>query len=629
MSNTTSHLCRGLGAALLSLLLFGCTVTPTPLPESDHVDGSKQDRATLAIASEALSGPVTLSEATARAVRYNMDYRQRLMEESAATGQLNLAKWDMLPKLTLSAGYSARDNDAFSYGIQPDGTQTLNPTTAVERRHWTDSAVFSWNILDFGLSYYHAKSLADQTLIATERRRRAIQNITQDVRYAWWRAESAERLLPEIDKFLGEVDLTIARARLIENRRLLPPIQIIGYRRSLLDLAQQITLRRQDLAAAKVELASLMNLGPGTQYQVAVQPIARSVPDFAANADALENLALIHRPELREERYRTRVTDIEHTRARWATLVPGAGLDFGYYHDTNKYFVNNSWEQAGLSAAFDLVKVFSLPAIDRSFAAQKAVDETRRLALSSAVLTQTRIATVRFVLLKNEYAVWDEALHDDEQIIKYLQAANEIGLETELEIVRAKARRLITRINRDNVYAGLQAAMGRIQYSIGVDNLPVAAEADTTSALAKELSARISEFEAANFKEPVVLAMRAVQLVEPKGLSAEAAKAFTTALQRSLVMARISVIQTAERAGEAAASIEAQIDAQPGVDNAQMVRMTVRLLDKTGRPLLTGEQKSLLIEPIDDPQWSALGEGAGYRVIPTLQRYLGQPAIVR
>ena len=94
-------------------------------------------------------------------------------------------------------------------------------------------------------------------------------------------------------------------------------------------------------------------------------------------------------------------------------------------------------------------------------------------------------------------------------------------------------------------------------------------------------------------------------------------------------MARISVIQTAERAGEAAASIEAQIDAQPGVDNAQMVRMTVRLLDKTGRPLLTGEQKSLLIEPIDDPQWSALGEGAGYRVIPTLQRYLGQPAIVR
>jgi outer membrane protein TolC len=451
MQNSMTY-ARGLAIGLaVAAALAGCAVKPKPFTESDHAERSRKDVERLAEASEPLTGPVTLQEATARAVKFNMDYRLRLLEQVAALGQLHVGNWDLLPKLTLQAGYTARDNDAFSFGVQPNGVQTVSPSTAVERSHWTDSAVFSWNILDFGLSYYHAKQLADQSLIAEERRRRALQNLTQDVRFAWWRAESAERLVPEIDSFLQEVDLAARRAKLIETRRLLPPIQIIAYRRSLLDLAQQITFRRQELVQAKIELAALMNLKSGAEYHVAVQPLARDVPDLSANIDALEILALLNRPELREEDYRSRVTDLEHVRAQLATLIPGASVDFGYYYDSNKFLLNNTWAQAGLSVAFNLVKVFSLPAINRSFKAQEAVDDTRRLAVSSAVLTQTRIAAVRFGLLKREYAVWDEALRDDQQIVKYLGSAEQTGLETELEIVRAEERMLITQINRDLV----------------------------------------------------------------------------------------------------------------------------------------------------------------------------------
>ena len=57
--------------------------------------------------------------------------------------------------------------------------------------------------------------------------------------------------------------------------------------------------------------------------------------------------------------------------------------------------------------------------------------------------------------------------------------------------------------------------------------------------------------------------------------------------------------------------------------------MKVRLVDAAGKTLLEAEQKSVLLEPIDNLQWGALGEGAGYRVTAPLQRYLGQPAIVR
>ncbi len=624
MQNHKPNAYRFAIGAVAAAALAGCAVLPNPFKDSDHAERSRQDAQRLAEIAEPVTAAVTLQEATARAVKYNMDYRQRLMEHVAALGQLSVGNWDLLPKLTLQAGYTSRDNDAFSFGVQPNGTVTTSPSTAVERRHTTESAVFSYNILDFGLSYYRAKQLADQSLIAEERRRRALQNLTQDVRFAWWRAESAQRLVPEVDTFLREVDLAAGRAKLIETRRLLPPIQIIAYRRSLLDLAQQITLRRQELVQAKLELAALMSLRPGAQYEVAVQPLVRDVPNLTANIDALENLALINRPELREEGYRGRVTDIEHVRSQLAVLIPGAAVDFGHYKDTNKFLVNNSWEQAGLSVAFNLVKAFSLPAINRSFEAQKNVDDTRRLAVSSAVLTQTRIAAVRFGLLKNEYAVWDEALRDDQQIIKYLEAATATGLETELEIIRAGARMLLTKINRDLVYAGLQAAMGRVYHSVGLDSLPGATSGDATATIASELATRIAAFERENFSASTVPEMRAVSITAPQGVPTAAQDAFRVALQRALTLARIPL-----SADKAAARVETSLEMGPSTDNSQAVKMKVRLVDAAGKTLLEAEQKSVLLEPIDNLQWAALGEGAGYRVTAPLQRYLGQPAIIR
>jgi len=615
---------RVLAGIGIATAIAGCSVMPNPFKDNERADRSRQDLQRLAEANEPLTAPLSLQEATARAVKFNMDYRVRLMEQAAALGQLDVSKWDMLPKLTLQAGYAWRDNEAFSFGVQPNGTQTTSPSTALDRHHITESAVFSWNILDFGLSYFRAKQLADQSLIAEERRRRAMQNLTQDVRFAWWRAESAERLVPEIDGFLRDVDLTVARAKLIETRRLLPPIQIIAYRRSLLDLAQQITLRRQELAQAKIELAALMNLRPGSAYQVAVQPLARETPDFAGNMETLETMAMVNRPELREEDYRRRVTDIEHVRSQLATLLPGAGVDYGYYRDSNKFLVNESWQQAGLSAAFNLVKVFSLPTINRSFEAQKAVDDTRRLAVSGAVLTQTRIAAVRYALLKNEYAVWDEALRDDVQIIKYLESASEVGLETELEIIRARARKLLTQINRDLVFAGLQAAMGRIYHSVGLDSLQRAgANVDTTS-IARELEARIGDFEKANFASPVLPPAKSVSIVAPQGMPQAGGEAFRAALQRALTLARIEV-----GAENVAARIETSFVTDPARDNAYAVKLKIRVVDIAGKTLFEAEQKSTLLEPVDNLQWTALGEGAGYRVTEPLRRFLGRPALVR
>ena len=355
--------------------LAGCAVVPVPLDTASRERLAAEAEDKLFKGQEPLDRPVTLYEATARALKYQSEYRVRMMEQAAALGQLDVSKFDMLPKLMANAGYSSRSNDAFGFGFSQSGAVAANPSASQERTRDTASVGFTWSILDFGLSYFRAQQLADQSLIAEERRRKALQNIVQDVRLAWWRSEAAQRLLPQIDDLLEEVDLAIEKSRVIENRKLLPPMQTATLRRGLLDLQQQISLRRQDLAQARVELAALLNVPPGTQVEIA--PPTRfpaAILQINENIATLEAVALRNRPELGEEAYKTRVSESEVRRSLVA-LFPNLNLDLTGNYDGNRFLVNNTWMSVGLSTAFNLVKAFSLPAADRSAEAQRRLDE--------------------------------------------------------------------------------------------------------------------------------------------------------------------------------------------------------------------------------------------------------------
>src|SRR5215213_7673117 len=255
----------GVVVALLSALLAGCAVTTAPLDPAERERLGLDARDQLFAGQEAFARPLTLEDATARAIKYQAEHRQRRMEEAAAAAQLDVAQFDLLPRFMANAGYSTRNNEAFGFGVTPDGTITTTPSAATERTVRTGSVGFAWNLLDFGVSYYRAKQLSDQKLIAEERRRKAVQTLVHDVRIAWWRAEAAQRLLPEADRLLAEIDQAIEKTRLVEQSRLLPPVQTATLRRALLDLAQQIALRRQELAQARVELAALINSPPGAE----------------------------------------------------------------------------------------------------------------------------------------------------------------------------------------------------------------------------------------------------------------------------------------------------------------------------------------------------------------------------
>src|SRR5258705_8618328 len=226
MGLTTSGWGKGALVAGLSAVLCGCAVTTQPLSSDEREKLATETRQRMSEGKEQTAAPRTLGEANAREIKYQGEHRQRRMEEAAAAAQMDVAKWDLLPKLMLNAGYTWRNNDAFGFGFSPDGTIATNPSASQERTHTTSSIGLAWNLLDFCVSYFKARQFSDQKLIAEERRRKAVQTLMHDVRVAWWRAEAAERLLPAAERLLAGIDQAIDKTRHIEARKLLRPVQI-------------------------------------------------------------------------------------------------------------------------------------------------------------------------------------------------------------------------------------------------------------------------------------------------------------------------------------------------------------------------------------------------------------------
>ncbi|MBE0619491.1 MAG: TolC family protein [Burkholderiales bacterium] len=481
----------------------GCAIVPQALSDEDRQTRIHEDMNALFKDVEPLAGPLTLHDALARSLKYNYDARLKLMEEALSNAQLDLSHYDLLPRLTASAGYTARSNDAGSNSVNLD-TGTVSPfySGAQDRNINTANAVLAWNILDFGVSYVRAQQQAAQTLMANERKRKVVQNIMQDVRQAYWRAFGAQKTLPRLDALLLEVKDALTLSRRIEEQRLSSPLGALSYQRSLIDMYQEIVRQRQELVLAQTELAALINVKPGTELKLASEADMNAIPSLHLlldNMDALEQAALANRPELREEDYRKQVSALEARRALFS-LLPGIEINWSAYHDSNSYQFNNNWTQAGAAVSFNLLRAFSYPAMKRSQEAQAKLDDVRRIALSMAVLTQVRIAGQRYRESVADYDISSQGADVDARIEQHILAGIKAKSETEMTLLRASVKAALTEMQRYSSFANLQMAYARLANSVGADMLPATPQMQDLKVFSRQLAQVDEEWQKGGFQ---------------------------------------------------------------------------------------------------------------------------------
>lgn len=465
------------------VLLSGCAVTPTPFTEQERQASVTDDRQAIFGSQDAIAAPVTLQEAMARALKYNLDYRLKLMEEALAQRQLDLSNIDMLPRLTLAAGYSARNNDnASSSQNVVTGEQSLVPSISSEKQGTKADLGLSWNVLDFGVSYYAARQQSDRLLVLQQRKRKVAQQLMQQVREAWWQAVGAQQLQGRVDKLLADSQSALEDAKQVEQQKLRSPLDSLNYRRQLLDVIRQMNLVRNALLQAKPRLASIMNLAPGKPFDVAA-PGELQAPTVSLPLDKMEDMALLNRPELVEARYNERISATE-TRKALAKLLPGLEFSLGEHYDSNKFLVNNSWSDAGLRVSWNLLNLFSAKEIRGAADAQLAVAKAQRQAVGMAVLTQVNVAYIDLQSRMRQFQLEKDLNTVEQGIVEQTRNAVSNGAQARLQGILVEASAVFSTLRLYQSFGELQNAYGQMGASLGLDPLPGSANGQDLPALA-------------------------------------------------------------------------------------------------------------------------------------------------
>lgn len=491
--------------SLLALVMSGCAVTSKPIDRSVSEQRAKSDLQAMYRDQEPLSGPLTLHQAMARAVKYNLEARLKIMEEALANRQLDLASFDMLPRMALSAGYAGRSNvSASSSESVRTGTQSLEPSTSQDRSRRVADLTMVWNVLDFGVSYISAQQQGDQRLIVQERRRKVINTIVQDVRSAYWRAVAAERMLKQIDTLMVRVEKAQDNSQKMSDQRVGDPVQALGYQRSLIQATRQLEEQRKALSLAKTELATLINLPLGTDLTLATTN-DYSVPELKVDMATLEREALASRPELREQDYQTRISSAE-TRKAMLRMLPGLEFSAGGHYDSNSFLVNDKWADLGVKVTWNLFNVLSAPAAIDAAKAGEDVAAARRQAMSVAVLAQLYVANANYRESVHQFKTSQQLANIDGQIVGQLRNRYQAAGLGELDLIQGELNTLQADLRRDLAYADLRNAYGQIFASAGLDPLPEQLPSTKVQAISAALNTRESEWEAGNIGVPVAMA---------------------------------------------------------------------------------------------------------------------------
>lgn len=486
------HLLLPLAATLaFTLAASGCAVSPEPLLDEELTISADDHLSRVVADQEPLPQLIDLYEAVARALKYNLDHEVELAEEAVRIAELESAHFSLLPTIVANSGYAARDSYNASSSLDVlTGVPSLAKTTSQEKAITTADIGFSWNILDFGLSYVRARQAADQVLVQTELRRKVRLRIIEDVRTAYYRAATAQRLLGRVGKVEKDAQEVERQVKSLSASRETSPITALTYEREIVEVERTLTELQRELVTAKAQLAALINVPPGAQYAVEVldHGAAPRVPTIAI--EDLVRSALVNRPELREVAYRQRINTNE-ARAALLELLPGIQLIAGANDDSNAFLANGNWINWGAKASLNVIKVFAYPARNGVIEQQDDVLDKRALALTMAVMTQIYVGRARLAIAGKELSAAAKYRDVQKRLLAQIRLESDAGRVARQTLVREELNTVVAEVKYDLAYAAAHSADGTLCASVGID--PIGGEIDRSLPVA-ELASMLRDF---------------------------------------------------------------------------------------------------------------------------------------
>ena len=451
------------------LILTACQTQVDVIGEQEFETIGQSLKAEIDASTPPVIESISLYDAMARALKYNLDHRVAMMETDLARADYDLSRYDLLPKVVASGGYFGRDNQPGSRSLSLlTGRESLEPSTSTEREFLSGDLTASWNILDFGLSKIRSEQLGNEALIYEERRRKAIIQIMEDVHRAYWRTVSAERLTNRLRVLESDVAQAFSQSRSLYNLRQTAPMPALTYQRELNEIQGQAQKMSRELTQAKLELAAIMGLTPTEDYSLIIPSHTERPMKLIMPLEQMIDHALAKRPEVREGAYAKRIAEGDLKRATLEAFPSLEGF-VGLNGNTNDFLFNQDWVSYGARASWNLLDVFKTPVRKKKAKARAALEEQRALAAAMAVMTQVGVSRARYEGLMKEYDTANVGTQVQSDILGQVETLAQASSASRQTLIRERMNAIISEARRDIVHAEMQEAAASVFSAMGYD----------------------------------------------------------------------------------------------------------------------------------------------------------------
>lgn len=462
-----STLLRGSLFASTFGILAACSTSPVPLTGEEIVVATDEFVQKNSDEYDPINGPIDIRQAVERSVKFNLDYRIEAAQNLLRVREHELTNIAMLPELVASGGYNRRNNFSASSSLNlQSGVDNFSASTSQDKAIRSSDIQIGWDILDFGLSYIRAKQAADQTLIAHEVRRKVLHRLIANVTTVFGRALTLQRLTGRLDSLKGRLREAIKNADAAADSQNISRAAALLRRRELLDLEKRIAEIKRTLVTAKADLAALMNVDPMQEFELSD---AGWKLDSAMKPPSVKEavaLALLKRPEIRENIYQYRINAEEAT-AAMLELLPGIKLSSSSEFDSNSFLLNNNWAAISASAAGNLVKLFAYPANKAKVELQGELLRLRGRAVVVAISVQVHASYARYAQMLEDLRIAGDYRDVQKKLLAQLRSEADAQKVSQHLIIREELNYVIACAQYDEALTALAEAVGAIKSSIG------------------------------------------------------------------------------------------------------------------------------------------------------------------
>ena len=380
--------------------------------------------------------PIDMYMAFALALKYN--YTRRLVSYQQSMIEVGMNPENRLPEIFSSAGYVNTDNKSAM-----------------------DSELkLAWNILDVSTVYYQSKDDWYQTSVAYEQSRKVIHNLMQETRVLYWKALTAQRLLPLIDDMIEYMTLDVdeLNAKTAELTREGKSLSVaeLERKREFMQSTKELSALKRDLETAEVRLVSLMGFHPSTEITLVGKEAGNfNLPEIKSSLSEMEWVALTNRPELRT---RDLVTNVDEVIASFKIFSDPGNVK--YKNDANYY--NRAWSKKAKEVGMEVFENVSNP---KYFEAESL----RRQRMTNLILTQVYVAWARYMSAIEDYQIAEELANASEDIAEDTTMSSGVrSAKSQLESARAiedESKAMLA-------YVNVQDALGNLYSTLGMDAIP-------------------------------------------------------------------------------------------------------------------------------------------------------------